>query len=38
MAILSSLKIYKDKLPDDAITSVREQLSEVWTSISRENH
>lgn len=29
--ILSVLKVYKDKLPDDAITSVREQLSEVWT-------
>jgi len=31
MAILSSLKTYKDKLPDNAITSVREQLSEIWT-------
>ena len=30
-AILSYLKTYKDKLPDDAITSVREQLSGVWT-------
>ena len=31
MAILSFLKTYKDKLPNNAITSVREQLSEVWT-------
>src|ERR1044072_461665 len=31
MAILSTLKIYKDKLPDNAISSVREQLSEIWT-------
>jgi hypothetical protein len=31
MEVLSVLKIYKDKLPVDAITSVREQLPEVWT-------
>ena len=31
MAILSALKTYKDKLPDSAIASVREQLSEIWT-------
>ncbi|RHZ58203.1 hypothetical protein Glove_375g84 [Diversispora epigaea] len=31
MAILSILKVYKDKLSVNAITSVREQLSEVWT-------
>jgi hypothetical protein len=31
MEILSTLKIYKDKLPADAIASIREQLSEVWT-------
>ena len=29
--ILSALKVYKDKLPDDAIASVCEHLSEVWT-------
>jgi hypothetical protein len=29
--ILSALKVYKDKLPDDAIVSVCERLSEVWT-------
>ncbi|CAG8720533.1 629_t:CDS:2, partial [Funneliformis caledonium] len=29
--ILCALKIYKDYLPDDAIASVREKLSEVWT-------
>ncbi|CAB4381848.1 unnamed protein product [Rhizophagus irregularis] len=29
--ILSVLKVYKDKLPDDAIASVCNQLSEVWT-------
>ena len=29
--ILSELKVYKDKLPDDAIVSVCEHLSEVWT-------
>ena len=29
--ILSSLKVYKDKLPDDAISSIREHLSDVWT-------
>jgi hypothetical protein len=29
--ILSALKVYKDKLPDDAIASVCENLSEVWT-------
>ena len=29
--ILSELKVYKDKLPDDAIASVCEHLSEVWT-------
>ncbi|CAB5126342.1 unnamed protein product [Rhizophagus irregularis] len=31
MEILSVLKVYKDKLPDDAIASVCEQLSEIWT-------
>ena len=31
MAILSALKTYKDKLPDSAIASVREQLLEIWT-------
>jgi hypothetical protein len=31
MEILSALKIYKDKLPDDAIASVCEHLSEIWT-------
>lgn len=31
MKILSVLKVYKDKLPDDAIASVCNQLSEVWT-------
>jgi hypothetical protein len=31
MEILSALKVYKDKLPDDAIASVCEQLLEVWT-------
>lgn len=31
MAILSALKVYKDKLPDNAISSVCEQLSEIWT-------
>lgn len=31
MAILSTLKVYKDKLPTDAIASVHEQLSEIWT-------
>lgn len=30
-AILCALKIYKGNLPDDAIASVREDLSEVWT-------
>ncbi|GBB93562.1 hypothetical protein RclHR1_21980006 [Rhizophagus clarus] len=30
-AILCALKMYKDNLPDDAITSVRKNLSEVWT-------
>ncbi|CAB4393171.1 unnamed protein product [Rhizophagus irregularis] len=29
--ILSTLKVYKDKLPDNAIASIREQLSDVWT-------
>ena len=29
--ILSTLKVYKDKLPDDAIASVCEHLSEIWT-------
>lgn len=29
--ILSVLKVYKDKLPDDTIASVCEQLSEIWT-------
>ena len=29
--ILCALKIYKNHLPDDAIASVREKLSEVWT-------
>ncbi|PKK66459.1 hypothetical protein RhiirC2_784759 [Rhizophagus irregularis] len=31
MDILSTLKVYKDKLPDNAIASIREQLSDVWT-------
>uniref|UniRef100_U9UIB1 Uncharacterized protein n=1 Tax=Rhizophagus irregularis (strain DAOM 181602 / DAOM 197198 / MUCL 43194) TaxID=747089 RepID=U9UIB1_RHIID len=31
MEILSALKVYKDKLPDDAISSVCEHLSEIWT-------
>ena len=31
MAILFTLKVYKDKLPIDAISSVCEQLSEIWT-------
>ncbi|RHZ80558.1 hypothetical protein Glove_134g158 [Diversispora epigaea] len=31
MAILSILKVYKDKLPVNVIASVRKQLSEVWT-------
>ncbi|RHZ69299.1 hypothetical protein Glove_284g69 [Diversispora epigaea] len=31
ITILSTLKLYKNKLPDNAIASVREQLSEVWT-------
>ncbi|RHZ46541.1 hypothetical protein Glove_615g48 [Diversispora epigaea] len=31
ITILSTLKSYKNKLPDNAIASVREQLSEVWT-------
>ena len=31
MEILSELKVYKDKLPDDTIASVRGCLSEVWT-------
>ncbi|GES78499.1 hypothetical protein GLOIN_2v1482460 [Rhizophagus clarus] len=30
-AILCALKIYKNYLPEDAIGSVREKLSEVWT-------
>jgi len=30
-AILCALKEYKNSLPDDAIASVREKLSEVWT-------
>ncbi|CAB4408187.1 unnamed protein product [Rhizophagus irregularis] len=30
-AILCALKIYKNYLPEDAIASVREKLSEVWT-------
>jgi hypothetical protein len=29
--ILSALKVYKDKLPDDAIASVCELLSGIWT-------
>jgi hypothetical protein len=29
--ILSVLKVYKDKLPDDAIVSVCESLSDIWT-------
>ncbi|CAG8551378.1 2154_t:CDS:2 [Diversispora eburnea] len=32
ITILSTLKIYKDKLPDEAIVSIREQLPEVWTT------
>ncbi|GBC20785.2 cytochrome P450 [Rhizophagus irregularis DAOM 181602=DAOM 197198] len=35
MKILSVLKVYKDKLPDDAIASVCNQLSEVWTKKKR---
>ncbi|CAB4439203.1 unnamed protein product [Rhizophagus irregularis] len=31
MKILSVLKVYKEKLPDDAIASVCEHLSEIWT-------
>ena len=31
MEILSELKVYKDKLPDDAITSVRERLPDIWS-------
>ena len=31
-AILIALKIYKNYLPEDAIASVREKLSEVWTA------
>ncbi|GBC10068.1 hypothetical protein RclHR1_09310003 [Rhizophagus clarus] len=31
MDILTVLKVYKDKLPDDAIANVREHLSNVWT-------
>ncbi|PKK62087.1 hypothetical protein RhiirC2_790886 [Rhizophagus irregularis] len=31
MEILFALKVYKDKLPDDAITSVCELLSGIWT-------
>ncbi|RHZ69686.1 hypothetical protein Glove_280g13 [Diversispora epigaea] len=30
-AILCALKIYKNYLPDDAIVSAHEELSEVWT-------
>jgi len=30
-AILCALKVYKNSLPEDAIASVREKLSEVWT-------
>ena len=30
-AILYALKVYKNNLPDDAVTSVRKRLSEVWT-------
>ena len=31
MEILFALKVYKDKLPDDAIASVCENLSEIWS-------
>ena len=31
MEILSELKVYKDKLPDDAIASVRERLPDIWS-------
>ncbi|RIA94114.1 hypothetical protein C1645_818490 [Glomus cerebriforme] len=31
MEILSVLKVHKDKLPDDAIADIREDLSDVWT-------
>ena len=31
MEILSALKVYKDKLPDDAIASVCENLSKIWS-------
>jgi hypothetical protein len=31
IAILSTLKVYKNKVPENAISSVCEQLSEVWT-------